>query len=354
MLPRPQKDKDRNNLKLSDLERKVKRLRVSVLPDFFLDRIISVPSLGKLFAGARAKAAAGGGNLRGYSQTEVRGGNATNLAYALASLSVRTSLYCVGDEFAHAATANAPTNLHVRVIPGRPGMTTSLEFPFKARVVNVMISDVGGVAEFDGRKLNRNDISGLEKSDCVALVNWSANMGGNLLARKVFTNRGRKSRLNFLDPADLAGAEARIRPLKKIIDEGLIDVISLNENETRILTRFFSASTLPHRYAPRDVLKVSATLQNALHVTVDVHTPIGAASTSSAAQAWAPALRIDDGIVTGAGDIWDAGDIVGYLLHLELYERLRLANACAYLYLSSGGVRLPTLSETERFLPKRR
>ena len=346
----PHRSKQRNNLRLSDLERTVSGLKVSVLPDFFLDRIISVPSLNRLFHQARIKAAAGGGNLRGYSQRELRGGNATNLAYGLASLSVRTILHCVGNAFALAATTNAPRNLQLRVIPGEPGLTTALEFPFKGRIVNIMISDVGGVGDFDGRKLSKTDMLTMEKSDCVALVNWSANNNGNALAKKVFSVKGRKNRLHFLDPADLSGAEGRIKPLKRITDEGLIDVVSVNENETRILAGFFSAPRLPRRYTDRDVLRASVSLQNILKVNVDIHTPIGSASASSEDQTWAPAPRLVGESVTGAGDIWDAGDLIGHLMHFNMEDRLHFANACAYLYLSSGGVRLPRLKEVQHFL----
>ena len=216
-----------------------------------------------------------------------------------------------------------------------------------------MISDVGGVADFDGRKLKHTDLQTLKESDCVALTNWSANKSGNFLARKVFAINGRKDRLNFLDPSDLAGAEGRIKQLKEIIDEGLTDVISVNENETRILAKSFSTNTLPRRYTPRDVLRTSTNLQNALHVTLDVHTPIGSASTSSETQAWSRAFRPAEGFVTGAGDVWDAADILAHLLHIGLGDRLRLANACAYLYLSSGGVRLPRLVELQGFLDKK-
>jgi len=50
----------------------IQKLKVCVLPDFFLDRIISVPSLSGLFEKAKAKAASGGGSLRGYMQKELR------------------------------------------------------------------------------------------------------------------------------------------------------------------------------------------------------------------------------------------------------------------------------------------
>ena len=343
-----------NNLRLSDLARSVSKLRVSVLPDFFLDRIIAVPSLSKLFAEAKAKAAAGGGNLRGYSQSEVHGGNATNLAFALASLSARTQLYCIGDKFARTATANRPANLQVRILPGRPGLTAAFEFPFKARMVNVMISDVGDLADFDGNKFNADDISALKASDCVALVNWSANRSANRLTKRVFSARRRKGRLNFIDPADLSGAEDRIGPLKRIIEEGLIDVISLNENEARILTKVLAVRALPRSYSARDVLRASVDLHEALQVRVDIHTPTGCASTHDGHQAWVSSPGFVKGYVTGAGDVWDAGDIIGHVLHFTVDDRLRFANACAYLYVSSEKARTPNLREVTGFLSKHR
>jgi hypothetical protein len=216
-----------------------------------------------------------------------------------------------------------------------------------------MLSDVGDVADFDLRKLNDGDILALQRSDCIALVNWSANMRGNSLAERVFSVNGRDARLNFLDPADISGAENRIRPLKKFIDGGLIDVISLNENETRILTRVLSVRKLPRRYRAEDVLRASANLYNVFQAAVDIHTPTGSASTHDGQQAWSPAPGFVGGFVTGAGDVWDAGDIIGHLLRFNVDDRLRFANASAYLYLSSGRFRPPNLREIMRFLAKR-
>ncbi|MGP8069814.1 MAG: PfkB family carbohydrate kinase [Candidatus Bathyarchaeia archaeon] len=332
--------------------RKVSDLKVSVLPDFFFDRIISVPSLKHLFRQVELKAASGGGNLRDFSQTELRGGNATNLAYALASLSVKTRLYCVGDEHTQTALANPPRNCRVKVIHGKPGYTTALEFNFNDKPVNVMISDVGDIGDFNGRRLDRNDIVSLEKSDCVALVNWSSNRKGNALARKIFGLKGRNRRLNFLDPADLAGAEGRIKVLsKEIIGQGLVDVVSLNENETRIMARVLSAGLLPRNYNKQDLVKVSGRLQDVLSVTLDVHTPIGSVSSTDLGQTWVRAFGNITGSVTGAGDVWDAGDIVGHLVDLSAQERMLFANASAYLYLRNR--KMPTLRQTMAFLARR-
>ena len=328
------------------LRERISDFRVSVLPDFYFDRIVRVPSFRNLIRQVELKAASGGGNLRGLFQTEVKGGNATNLAYALSSLSARTNLYCVGNSLTRAILSTPPAGCKVRVIEGRPGYTTALEFRYKRKPVNVMLSDVGAISNFDGRELTRHDTMTLRKSDCVALVNWSSNAKGNELARRVFGLSGREDRLNFIDLADVTGAESRVRVLaRNILDQGLVDVISLNENEARIIARTLAVGRLRRSYDRRDVIRVSNRLHDSLHAGVDVHTPIGSASSTNQGDVWVDSFGKISGFVTGAGDVWDAGDIIGHLLGFKAEDRLRFANACAHLYLTSKNARLPTLRE---------
>lgn len=332
------------------LQKRISDLMVSVLPDFYFDRIIRVPSFRNLIRQVELKAASGGGNLRGLFQTEVKGGNATNLAYALSSLSARTNLYCVGNSLTRAVLSTPPAGCKVRVIEGRPGYTTALEFRFKRKPVNVMFSDVGDISNLDGRELTRHDAMTLRKSDCVALVNWSSNTKGNELARRVFGLNGREDRLNFIDLADVTGAESRVRALaRNILDQGLVDVISLNENEARIIARTLSVGGLGRSYDRREVIRVSNLLHDSLHVVVDVHTPIGSASSTNQGDVWVDSFGKVSGFVTGAGDVWDAGDIIGHLLGFKTETRLRFANAFAHLYLTNKNARLPTLREVAHF-----
>ena len=58
-------------------------IKSTTLADVFIDRIVKVPDLDKLVTDAKAKSAVGGGSIRGIKQTEIVGGNATNIAYAL-------------------------------------------------------------------------------------------------------------------------------------------------------------------------------------------------------------------------------------------------------------------------------
>jgi hypothetical protein len=213
-----------------------------------------------------------------------------------------------------------------------------------------MVNDVGSLANFDGTVLTPTDIGKLQRSDAIALVNWSANRAGNRLARRVFSLKGYEGRLKFLDPADLTGTEGRLSRLKKVFEEGLIDVVSLNENETRILARTISHHKLPYNYRSRDVIGTAARLQESLNATVDIHTPIGSASAGPGGEAWAPAAGRVSGFVTGAGDVWDAGDLIGHLVEMPTRARLKFANACAYLYLVSERERFPSLRDVTNFL----
>lgn len=338
---------------LQNLYEKLAGYSVSVLPDFFADRILYVPSIEKLFDDLQDKAASGGGSLRGYAQKEIKGGNATNLAFALSSLSLQTHLYIIGNDATRGFTANHPKKCIVRVVEGNPGYTLAIEFPYNNKRVNVMVSDVGDLAEFAGEKLTRADCKSIAGSDCVALVNWSSNKKGNELAQLVFALPRRNQRLNFLDPADLTGAEDRVKVLvQSVIDKGLLDILSINENETRLLSKLLSASKLSTDYRKDDIKRVARSLHKTLSTIIDIHTPLGCASATDGDVFWADSFGKVEGIVTGAGDAWDAGDIAGHLLKISPDKRLQLANACAYLYLNNKAEH-PTIGKAIRFLKKK-
>ncbi|MGH9998740.1 MAG: hypothetical protein ACRD90_02630, partial [Nitrosopumilaceae archaeon] len=58
---------------------------VVVLNDFFLDRIIKIQNIATLYDLISKKSQLGG-SIRGIPQIDLKGGNATNVAYALAKL----------------------------------------------------------------------------------------------------------------------------------------------------------------------------------------------------------------------------------------------------------------------------
>ena len=97
--------------------------------DYFVDRLVHVGSLGGLTRSVEAKAATGGGGLHGIRQSEIRGGNAVNLAHALGRLGLRT-LLVTHTETAHEGLLRKSfegLDVELRLKPLKAGMTVAFE-----------------------------------------------------------------------------------------------------------------------------------------------------------------------------------------------------------------------------------
>ena len=83
----------------SFLMQKPKECKVAVLPDFFLDRLISLNWNPSEFSGLISNVAKRkGGSIDGIPQTDLRGGNAINVASALANLGAKvTPIVCTSE-----------------------------------------------------------------------------------------------------------------------------------------------------------------------------------------------------------------------------------------------------------------
>ncbi len=71
---------------------------IVVMPDFFVDRVIKLRSREELFNSINDKARFGGGSIRGIPTTDIKGGNAANVAYCLSKLGVKVTLFTVADD----------------------------------------------------------------------------------------------------------------------------------------------------------------------------------------------------------------------------------------------------------------
>ncbi|HEY6283625.1 MAG TPA: hypothetical protein VIW22_06850, partial [Nitrososphaerales archaeon] len=111
---------------------------VAVMHDFFVDRLVHTKSFAGMIGTLSEKAAAGGGGLHGVPQEEVRGGNAVNLAHALARLGLRTLLITHSDRTHEPLLRETFEGLRaeVRVKPAPAGLTVAFE-----EKVNVMMGD---------------------------------------------------------------------------------------------------------------------------------------------------------------------------------------------------------------------
>jgi ribokinase len=311
---------------------------IVVMPDFFIDRIIKLKSKEDFIYALTEKAKFGGGSIRGIPTVDIKGGNAVNIAYCLAKLGAKVTLFTISDKIGAAVLRHIFSKfgdkVNLRIADGKHGLTTSFEFineqGFK---VNVMLSDTGDNINFGPEQVNSvDDLKILRNADGVVVVNWASNSSGTQLTEHVFKNSPKS--LHFIDPADIeTRGQEFLDSLTKIGD--IIDVLSINENECNSLARAVGFNPLipSSNYDSGDVKNAAAKLAGKVGVSIDLHTRIGAAWSNGRETAFANVIKVEPKTLTGAGDSWDAADILGYLAGLDTKERLVFSNAFVSLYI---------------------
>ena len=81
----------------SRFQKELKEFRVVVMPDFFVDTILS-GSYNYNFDKFREKINSGGGSIRKVSHFDRVGGNAVNVAHALGKIGVATTLSTISED----------------------------------------------------------------------------------------------------------------------------------------------------------------------------------------------------------------------------------------------------------------
>ena len=329
--------------------------KICVMPDYFVDRFVRMNSLDGLVHAMKEKSSeGGGGSVRGIKQAEVKGGNAVNIAYALGIFGAQVELAAIADslpaEMLSSTFMKLPrVNLHM--IPGKAGYTIAFEFRQNERHVNVMVSDVGDLKEFDGSSLSKQVLESVRNSSIVAIVNWSANRNGNTLCARVYGLAKENKAKTFFDPADVSGQRDLLPDLKEsVFDKGLVDFVSLNENEARIISRDLFGHGLPMSYSNEDLKETAKILSDGLHSIIDLHTRSISVSAEGSEAISRRCHVVEQKTVTGAGDVWGAANLAGYLSNMESEDRLWFSNAAAGLYVSRESAATPTLEEVYDFM----
>ena len=328
------------------------------MPDYFVDRLVRFGSLDSLITEMRKKSSeSGGGSVRGIKQTEVKGGNAVNLAYALGIFSGSVHLTAIANSLPAETlkiTFSKLKNVSLEVCTGVAGYTTAFEFREKDHHVNVMVSDVGDLSTFDGSKLSKISLDSIARSKIVAIVNWSGNRKGNDLCKRVFSLAKRKGAKTFFDPADISGQKDLLPSLKKnILDRGLIDYISLNENEARIMSKEMFNHNLSMDYSKSELSNTAKILADGTGATIDLHTRTFTISATASNVESCSCHKVEQRTVTGAGDVWGAANIACYLADFKPDDRLYFANSAAGLYVSRESAATPSLKEVFEFMKNR-
>ena len=303
------------------------RKRVVVLPDVYTDAICPLPAWPEAQARLAAVAARGGGNIPvGPIQLKV-GGNAANLALALARLGAQVDLVAdtdmLGLQLLQRAAAGTRLSLgRVRLTP-TGSMTVALEMAG----ANVMLSHAGPLAAFGPERLEAEDWALINEADAVAVVNWAQNPRGTDLLAAVArrTSPGTFLFFDSGDPRHRTDAADLVRPAPWWSRVG---AFGMNQNELGA----FTGRTL----AEEDLVPVAQEMAGRLGTRIDFHCRGWAASVTADTVVKAKASAARGRRATGAGDAWNAGDLAGELLGWDAKERLRLAHRVATLYVTGA------------------
>ncbi|MGE5705140.1 MAG: carbohydrate kinase family protein [Nitrososphaerales archaeon] len=327
--------------------------------DFFIDRIIKIKNKEELLSMIIEKSKFGGGSIRGVQTLEIEGGNAVNVAFCLAKLGLDVHLFTIADNIGKKILLSLfkdLKNVKLRLFSGRPGYTTSLEFfnsSSNELEANIMISDVGDNSDFGPDKFCRSTEKNiLEAADAVIVLNWASNLKGTSLLEYVFKNS--PNAFHFIDPADINSRRKEFCSL--LLECGdIIDILSINENECNslLLELNYGGLILKNDYDSKEIKLAAKTLAKNLKISVDLHTKNGSVFSDGKdiyfIESWRDIIIKS---LTGAGDSWDAADILGHLSGLNPNERLFFANMFAALYISQEDRQLITLANVIQFYNK--
>jgi len=345
------------------LESEIREIKVVIMPDFFLDRIVSLNCDVKTFSGMLGKVVKRkGGSIDRIEQLELRGGNAVNTASALAALNVKaTPIVCtskLGLELIRFYLKPWKVDLsHVKIFDNA-SMTTALEFEVEKGKGNIMLRDVGALSDFGPHHLNDDDFEVIDNANYVCVFNWAGTRCfGTELAETVFRrvkNVGKGK--TYYDTSDPTPNREKIPKLmKKVLRSKNVDILSVNENEAICYASQLSDEINEPNKALRldDLARESAAIL-ALHIAarVDLHTTSFSATFTKKGETVVPAFKVPVLRATGAGDAWNAGNILGDAYGLSDEHRLTLANAVAAYYISNREGTHPTRKQLIKFCGK--
>jgi ribokinase len=325
---------------------------VVVLPDFFLDRFIKINSIDDLFRMINSKTTIGGGSIRGINTFDVKGGNAVNVAYCLATMGLSVTLFTVADNIGasilRSIFSKFGRRINLIIKNGKHGSTTSFEF--RENDANVMISDVGDNKNFGPELISLpSDFEIIKSAKSIVLTNWGSNIKGTDLVSHLFTNSPKS--FHFLDPADIETRKEEFRDALKKLSYA-IDVLSINQNEcTSLLKACNLESRLSMNLNVIENVKVAVKILSAeFGLKIDLHTRIGAAWSDGKEVVFVNSFDTVPKKLTGSGDCWDSADLVGYFVGLDTTERLLFSNAYASLYIGKKEFEPPTIAEAVEFI----
>ena len=291
----------------------------------------------------------------------MRGGNAINVASALANLGAKvTPIICTsqyGLQQIKYYFKDTPIDTSHIKIHEKASITTALEFKNVNEKSNVMIRDLGSLADFGPNDLDESDYALIESADYTCLFNWAGTLNfGTTLAQAVFGRAKAKGKSKtYYDTADPTPNSSKVTELMEtVLKSNQVDILSLNENEAIVYATLLD-KTLNERKREFSVCRISDggcpfLGKKFVYARIDLHTTAFSATLKGKRRVVVPTFKVNVLRATGAGDAWTAGNILGDRNGLSDECRLMLANAVSACYLSDPEGKHPSWNKLSRFL----
>jgi sugar/nucleoside kinase (ribokinase family) len=306
-----------------------------------------------------------GGSIDNVPQIDFRGGNAVNTAAALANLGANISLLVctskLGVNLLKHHLQPLKIDLSHTKICDNASITTAIEFAHHDDKRNVMLRTLGSLQTFHPNHLDQEDYELFHKADYTCIFNWAGTKNyGTDLAKTVFNYvKSKGNGKTYYDTADPLPNKQRIPSLIKevLLQRKLIDILSLNENEAITYAKHISPLQTEklqkkHKSLPTLAKECAKILAQRLTSRIDLHTTTFSATLTRDKSTLIPSLSIKTLRATGAGDVWNAGNIYGDAHNFPPHLRLLFANVVAAFYLTHPTGKHAHLSQIRSFLAK--
>lgn len=329
-------------------------LPIVVMSDYIIDHIIKLKSKQELFDLINKKLQFGAGAISGIPIQRRAGGKAVNVAYCLVKLGLKVTLFTISDkiglELLKQTFSQFGDRINLRIRNGKQGYNVALEFLEDVSKIN--LSDIGDNNRFGPDVFSSSDnVDALQDAAAVALVDWSSNSLGTELAEYVFVNSAKA--LHLIDPGDMQERKKDIPYLPKVIRDTKA-ILSVNENEyNSILETMETISSNSFSKTMDNEKKMQESLKKFVkqtEININLHAKEYTAWSDGKDTTFFPTRRDQIRNLIGAGDSWDAANIVGYLAGLEAPDRLAFSNTICWLYMSNAKSEPATLYETIELL----
>jgi sugar/nucleoside kinase (ribokinase family) len=212
--------------------------------------------------------------------------------------------------------------------------------------VNVMISDSDSNIAIGFEDLNHSDLQLMRSCEMVGIFDWFLNQKGTDLASGILRYAQKHGVKTYVDTGDPFPKKEEVNKLfDYVLSSEYLYVLSVNANELDFYSHLLSTNLKSALFLDKAIL-----LKENIYAYLDFHTNTLAASFNKNDYYIVPTFDVSLKRITGAGDAWNGGNILGYLLQLNPTERLLLANAVAGYYISSDKPEYPSIDQLLSFI----